>query len=312
MPSSEETLLESNREEVLSNLESDLAQFHKPSPIDGSLKTKQTKILCSEIIDNPLLKQYILLGYAAKGIVYFLIGILAIEAAILPERQAVGTYKALKYLSGQPLGSILLCLLAFCLGGYVLRRFLQAVIYPGHSSGLSLTGVFQRTGYIMSSISYAGVAYSALSIVFKLGKYNDTIKESVEKLFLHPVGEYVVFAGGVGVIGVGLGYLYGAYTGSYISQFAADDMDSRLNYCARLMGKLGIASRGIAFVVTGVCLTIASIVSDSDFAGGLQNAFQILADRPLGWLWLGSIGSGFMAYGMYMLAAARYRRYAVR
>ena len=312
MPSSKEISLESDREEVLSDLESDLAQFHEQSSINGDLKTKQTKILCSEIIANPFLKQYILLGYAAKGVVYFLIGVLAIEAAILPERKAVGTYKALKYLSGQPLGSILLCLLAFCLGGYVLRRFLQAVIYPGHSPGLSWSGAFQRTGYIISSISYAGVAYSALSIVFKLGKYNDTIKESVEKLFLHPVGESIVFIGGIGVVGVGLGYLYGAYTGSYVSKFTSNDMDSRLKHCAKLMGKLGIASRGIAFVVTGVCLVISSIVSNSDFAGGLQNAFQILADQPFGWLWLGSIGSGFMAYGMYMLAAARYRRYAVR
>ena len=312
MSKSEKIPLKNDREEILSNLESDLAQFHEPSPINGSLKTEQTKVLYSEIITNPFLKQYILLGYAAKGVVYFLIGILAIEAAILPERKAVGTYKALKYLSGQPLGSILLCLLAFCLGGYVLRRFLQAVIYPGHSPKLSWTSAFQRTGYIMSSISYAGVAYSALSIVFKLGKYNDTIEESVEKLFMHPIGEYIVFIGGIGVIGIGFGYLYGAYTGSYVSKFTADDMDSRLKYCVKLMGKLGIASRGIAFVVTGVCLTIASIVSNSDFAGGLQNAFQVLADQPLGWLWLGSIGTGFMAYGIYMLAAARYRRYAVR
>ena len=59
----------------------------------------------------PLLRQYILLGFVAKGIVYFSIGILAIEAAILPEKNAAGTYAALKHLSGQPLNSVLLCLL---------------------------------------------------------------------------------------------------------------------------------------------------------------------------------------------------------
>lgn len=311
MSESEEISLENNREEILSNLESDLAQFHQ-SLIDSDSNIERTKILYSEAISNPIFKQYILLGYAAKGIIYFLIGVLAIEAAILPERKAVGTYKALKYLSGQPLGSILLCLLAFCLGGYVLRRLLQAIVYPGHSSEFSWKGILQRTGYIMSSISYAGVAYSALSIVFKLGKYNDTIEDSVEKLFLHPTGEYIVFVGGLGVVGVGLGYLYGAYTGSYISKFTSNNINPHLEYCAKLMGKVGIASRGIAFVVTGICLMIASVVSDSGFAGGLQNAFQVLADRPLGWLWLGSIGVGFMSYGMYMLAAARYRRYAIR
>lgn len=303
--------LASDRQEVLSSLESDLTKFHKTSA-ESELKIGQTKALHFEIIINPFLKQYILLGYAAKGVIYFLIGILAIEAAILPERRAVGTYKALKYLSGQPLGSILLCLLAFCLGGYVLRRFLQAVVYPGHDRGFTWTGMLQRTGYIISSVSYAGVAYSSLSIVFRLGKYNDTINDSVEKLFQHPTGEYVVFLGGVGVVAVGICYLYGAYTSSYISKFASKNIDRRLRYGAKLMGKLGIASRGIAFIVTGVCLIIASIVSDSDLAGGLQNAFQVLAEQPLGWLWLGLIGSGFIAYSMYMFAASRYRKYVIR
>ena len=112
--------------------------------------------------------------------------------------------------------------------------------------------------------------------------------------------------------GVGLGYLYGAYTGSYISRFASSDIDSRLEYWAKIMGKIGIAARGVAFIVTGVCLTIASLVSDSDLAGGLQNAFQVLAAQPLGWLWLGLIGGGFIAYGVYMLITAMYRRYAIR
>ena len=311
MPKSDEAKLSNERQEVLANLESNLAQFHNSS-LDSASNNERSEILYSEIITNPFLRQYILLGYAAKGVIYFLIGILAIEAAILPERKAVGTYRALKYLSGQPLGSVLLCLLAFCLGGYVLRRLLQAIIYPGHSDQFTFSQMLQRSGYIVSSISYGGVAYSALSIVLKLGKYNDHIKDSVERLFLHPTGEYLVGLGGISVVGVGVGYVYGAYTGSYISKFSSSNIDSRLKYFAKIMGKIGITSRGIAFIITGVCLITASIASNSNLAGGLQNAFQVLAEQPLGWLWLSLIGSGFIAYGMYMFVAALYRRYAIR
>ena len=298
--------------QILTQLESNLSQFCS-SPEKNIPGLVSTQIPSQEIIANPFLKQYILLGYAAKGLVYFLIGILAIEAAILPEHKAAGTYNALKHLSTQPLGSVILCLLAITLLGYVLRRLLQAIIYPGHSSGFSFSSLLQRTGYILSSLSYAGVAYSALSIVFKLGKYNDHIQEWVEQLFDRAIaGESIVFVVGIGVTGVGMGYLYGAYTGSYISQFTSSDIDSRLEYCARLMGKIGIAARGVAFIVTGLCLIVASLVSDSNLAGGLQNAFQVLAEQPLGWLWLGLIGTGFIAYGIYMFVAARYRRYAIR
>ena len=299
----------SDRPQILSRLESKLLEVDKTSNRQTDIETKCS----SEIIANSFLKQYILLGYGAKGVIYFLIGILAIEAAILPERRAAGTYNALKHLSGQPLGSVMLCLLAIGISGYVLRRLLQAVIYPGHDRGFKLASLFQRFGYIISSISYAGVAYSAVSIVFHLGKYNNRIQEWVEHLLHHVIaGEAIVFLGGIGVTGVGIGYIYGAYTGSYISKFATPDIDSRLEYCAEWLGKIGIFARGISFIVTGICLMLASVLSDSHLAGGLQKAFRVLARQPLGWLWLSLIGSGFIAYGIYMFVAARYRQYAIR
>ncbi len=269
-----------------------------------------SKMFESEIIVNPILKRYLLLGYAAKGVIYFLIGILAIEAAILPEQKAAGTYTALKHLSGQPLGSILLCILALTLTGYVWRRLLQAIIYPSHSPDLSPRTILQRLGYILSSLSYAGIVYSALNIVFKLGKYNHALKHLIADLFKQPTGEAIVFLGGVAVFGVGLSYIYGAYTSSYICEFALSNPD--LESYTKLIGKFGVATRGIAFAVTGVCLIQASLSSNADLAGGLQNAFQTIETQPLGWLWLGLIGSGFIAYGIYMFVAAAYRRYAIR
>ena len=269
-----------------------------------------TKIFNSEIIVNPIIRQYILLGYAAKGAIYFLIGILAIEAAILPEQKAAGTYSALKHLSGQPLGSILLCLLAITLTGYVWRRLLQAIIYPGHTSSFTPQALFQRLGYIISSLSYASIVYSALNIVFGLGKYNRTIKHLVGDLLDKPLGFWLVLLGGIGVLCVGFSYLYGAYTGSYICDFTLSN--HKLKSSVKIIGKIGVATRGIAFIITGICLIQASILSNADLAGGLQNAFHVLEQQPLGWLWLVLIGCGFVSYGLYMFVAAKYRNYAIR
>lgn len=298
--------LKSEREkQILYRLESEL--------VNNSCNHRHQTTSSLEIIANPFLRQYILLGYGAKGIIYCLIGMLAIEAAILPERQAAGTYNALKHLSGQPLGSVSLCLLAVCLLGYVLRRLLQAIIYPGHNQGFNFTSILRRLGYVASSISYAGIAYSAVIIALKLGKYNNRIQAWVEHLLDRVIaGEAIVFAAGIAVTGVGIGYLYGAYTGSYISKFASSEIDRRLEYWATWMGKVGISARGIAFIVTGNCLMLASLAADSHLAGGLQKAFRVLAQQPFGWLWLGAIGLSFIAYGLYMLITARYRRYTIR
>ena len=51
-----------------------------------------------EKITNFWLRQYILIGYAAKGIVYLLIGILAVQAAIL-RQEAVGDVSQSEFFS---------------------------------------------------------------------------------------------------------------------------------------------------------------------------------------------------------------------
>ena len=265
-----------------------------------------------QAITNTWLKKYILIGYAAKGTIYLFIGILAVKAAISPNRQASGTYLTLDFLTHQPLGKLLVCLLAVALMGYVLRRLLQTLLISKNDNPWSLKSILQRFGYIMSGLSYTGVAYSALNIVFQLGEYDDTIEDLIDQLFDQALGEWLIFLGGIAVTTIGLGYFYGAYTGSYVSDFDSNDIHHRLERWATLIGQIGVASRGVAFVLTGIFLIEAAIAGNSELAGGLQNALRILADKPLGWLWLSLIGFGFIGYGLYMYVATIYRRHAVR
>ena len=264
-----------------------------------------------DAIANPWLKQYILIGYAAKGSVYLSIGILALNAAI-SEEKAAGTYSTLAWLTARPLGKVLVSLLGIALFGYVLRRLFQTLLIPGYSNPWSFKCILKRIGYIMSGLSYAGVAYSALNIVFELGEADDTIEDLVSELFEQPIGEWLILLGGIGVITVGLGYVYGAYTGSYISEFQSEDIHHQLEKWATRIGKLGVAARGIAFVLMGIFLVQAPIYGNSELAGGLENALNLLSTKPLGWLWLSLIGIGMMCYGIYMFVAAVYRRYAIR
>lgn len=265
-----------------------------------------------DAITNPWLKRYILIGYAGKGIVYFAIGILAVQAAFIADKEAVGTYNTLSWIADKPLGKVLLCLIAVSLVGYVLRRIFQTVLITEYSNPSSLKCLFKRAGYLMSAFSYAGVAYSALNIVFELGEYDDTIEDMVNQLFEQPIGEWLILLGGIGVTTVGISYVYGAYSGSYISDFHPDNIHQELDKWATAMGKLGVAARGVAFILTGAFLIEAAVSGNSELAGGLEKAFQVLATKPVGWLWLGLIGLGLICYGLYMFVAAVYRRYTVR
>lgn len=265
-----------------------------------------------QAIANPWIRRYILVGYGAKGTIYLSIGILAVQAAFISEEKAAGTYETLSWLAEQPLGKLLVCLIAISLTGYVLRRLLQAILTPGKKNPLSFKCILQRLGYVMSGFSYAGVAYSALNIVLELGEYDDSIEDLASQLFEQPIGEWLVLLAGIVVTIIGSSYIYGAYSGSYISEFQSSDIHHKLEKWTIRIGKLGVASRGVAFILTGTFLMQAAISGNSELAGGLQNAFRVLATKPFGSLWLGLIGVGLMCYGVYMFVAVAYRRYAIR
>ncbi len=261
-------------------------------------------------IANPWLKRYILIGYAAKGILYLLIGIFAVQAALISPQKALGTYNSLNIIANQPFGKLLVFLLGIGLMGYSLRRFLQAILTPRKSSS-SLKTTLQRIGYLMSCFSYTGVAYTTFNLILELGEYDDKIQDSVRQIFQQPLGEWLVFLAGSIVITIGLSYLYGAYSGSYISEFDSFDIHHRLEKWATRIGKVGVAARGVSFILIGAFSIQAAIDSNSAIAGGLENALRLLEDKPLGFVWLILIGIGFICYGLYMLVAARYRRYAI-
>lgn len=263
-------------------------------------------------ITNYWLRQYILLGYIAKGIIYLLIGIFAVQAAVFYNREATGTYLSLTSLAGQPFGKLLVFMLAIALMGYVLRRLFQIILLPRYSAVSGFKCLFKQAGYMMSGLSYIGVAYSALNIALETGEYDDTAEDLADELFELPIGEWLIFLGGIAVLTVGFFYVWGAYTGSYISEFESSDIHHRVENWTRRVGKYGVAARGVSFVLTGIFIIRAALDGNSEFAGGLQNALQALVAQPLGELWLGLIGLGFISYGLYMFIAARYRRYAIK
>ena len=60
--------------------------------------------------------------------------------------------------------------------------------------------------------------------------------------------------------------------------------------------------------MTGGLVATAAWTYDPSKAGGLDGALKTLRDQPFGTVLLGLAGLGFVAFGLYGLAEARYRR----
>jgi len=162
---------------------------------------------------EPWIERLARLGYTVKGVVYFLIGLLAFQAAFGVGGQTTGTQGALQTLYRQPYGQVLVVLTAIGLFGYAMWRLIQAWLDPDHNDSNSPKHIIQRIGYVISAFIYGLLAWEAVQIV--LGSTNsnsgqDGTKHWTALLMAQPFGRWLVPLVGLIIIGVGL---YQAYYG---------------------------------------------------------------------------------------------------
>ncbi|MDQ6674864.1 MAG: DUF1206 domain-containing protein, partial [Chloroflexota bacterium] len=99
-----------------------------------------------------------------------------------------------------------------------------------------------------------------------------------------------------------------AYRASFTQKLSEDEMSDNERQLVNMAGRVGYVARGIVFGLVGMFLVIAGVQGRPDQARGLGGALAALASQPFGpWL-LGLVAVGLVAYGAYMLIAARYQR----
>lgn len=275
--------------------------------LQGLVRLVQRQL--STIFKRPWVRWYMRLGHGTKGVFYGLIGLFAINDIIHDQPVVAGSEAVLADLKNWPLSSGILGLLSFGLLGYVLWRLIQASIDPGHTESLSVRQVLQRCGYVVSGLTYLGVAQSAAKLALNLVvDFDDTIEDLASVLFEREVGPWMLLGVGIGVVAVGCLYIYGAASGGYINDFQRD-LYHPVRRWTIVIGKVGITARGIGFVLIGAYLVKAAYLVDDETAGGLGNVFDELDEEFLGEYWLGAIAFGFLAYAVYMIVSACYRQF---
>lgn len=259
-----------------------------------------------------LVRLWMRLGYAAKGIIYLMIGLLALGEVWGLSLPLLGTEGILIRVTQQPLGIAIVLLLAIGIAGYAFWRFVQAVVDPEHDDSQRPLRLAQRMGYASSSLSYASVSYGAIEFITDVqAEQDDAIEDLTAQLLESAWGISLLLLAGLMVIAMGLLYIYGGLSKAYISQFKANCYGHVTELATRL-GQVGYVARGVAFIAIGSGLIQAVWLSQSQQAGGLQNAFQKIEGEPYGRLGLGLIAAGFVAYAMYAFLVAVYRRFDLR
>lgn len=255
------------------------------------------------------IEYYARCGYAAKGVVYGSTGVLAILAALDFNRDetVVGATGALRSIASHPFGWILAVVIAIGLVGYVIWRFLQAFLDPEHS-GCDASDIVRRIGYGCSGVVYASIAYSIVEILEEAPDGDDrTAEEWVFIVMRQPFGRWLVGAGGLIFFGIGCYYFYRAGKAEFRKRFKRHKMSDAEKTWASIVGRVGIAARGVVYVVIGIFAMRAAWLFDADEIKTTEQALAVFNNNPSNEIILCTLGIGFVAYGVHMAFQAKYR-----
>ena len=249
------------------------------------------------------------LGYATKGAVYAIVGLLAIPAAFGGGGRTTDTEGALHTIVQQPFGKFLLSLVAIGLIGYALWRFVEAIKDP-ENKGNDTKGILQRIGYGISGIIYTSLALSAVKIVLGSGSGNNSnsTQDWTARILAQPFGQWLVGTIGAFIIGMGFYQFYKAFTAKFRQKLNLVQLSDQEKKWVVGISRFGLFARGIVFCLIGFFLIQAARQSDAGEAGGLGEALQTLEQQPYGSWILAIVALGLVAYGVYMVLQARYRR----
>jgi hypothetical protein len=256
---------------------------------------------------NPWVEPLARLGYAARGVVYSLVGILAIQTAFGARgNQRTDTRSALQWVAEQ--STALLWLLALGLFGYALWRIVQGTLDP-ENKGTDPKGLAHRTAMVASGLIYGSLALAATRIASGAGDAGSGGTQGfTADLMSRPFGRWLVAIAGIAVIVSGFVQLRDGWTGKFRRHLKEQEMDANEQRLAVKTGKLGLIARGIVFLLSGWFLIRAALQFNPAEARGLGGALETLASQPAGAWLLGLVALGLIAFGAYSILLARYRR----
>ena len=248
------------------------------------------------------------LGYAANGLMYVAVGMLALQAAFRGGSDAgVDRREALLYILTGPFGRLLLVVIAAGLVGYAVGHLAMAVRHPAQEKRKGLGSAVNRVAHAFTAVVHLSLALAAFELLFTGFLNPDNLPDDwTARLMDHSSGRWLVAASGLAILGYALYALFRAYSGNFRKAFRRH-LEEEQEQQGMVAGRAGYAARAIVYGIIGSFLIRAAWLQDPEEAGGLGEALATLAAQRFGAWLLGAIAVGLIAFGLYGIFLARYR-----
>lgn len=242
------------------------------------------------------------LGLIARGVTYFLIGVIALQMAFGDASSSASQKGAFHTVASQPLGEVLLWVIAAGLLGYALWQLIGALSVHDADSAKAWG---KRVLYLVKTAIYVALAWTAASIAMHAGSGGPSTAEIMK----NDMGRWLVAVVGVAIVSTGLVLAWKGWTTDFEKKLRTGQMSERAYRVVRTLGRVGYLARGSVFTLFGILVVYAAITFAPKRTSGIDEALQEVAQAPAGSILLAIVAIGLMAFGVYSCAEARYRRF---
>ncbi len=244
-------------------------------------------------------------GFAVSGILHFVIGLVAIRLAMGGQGQA-DVSGAVEALAQQPAGPALLWTAFAACVALALWQASDTVFDFEHLPTKKKVAKKFRAG--LQTVVYTSFAITLASVA--MGSHTNHRRSTSDltvQLMQTPGGVLLLLLIGGAVAVAGIVYAIRGFKQSFL-KYLHMPANRQARTVVTVTGVAGYAAKGVALLLTGLLIVIATMKADPAESTGLDGGLKALREQPLGMYMLAAVGAGLICYGIFLAVRSRLAR----
>ena len=255
--------------------------------------------------DSPAAHLLARAGLTARGVIYILVGWVALLVALGQSSRETDQQGALHLLAGKSYGMLSLWLLGIGFAAYALWRLSEAAFgVTGEPPGAG-----PRLKSLARSVIYAGLAYLTFTVISGTDRSQSRRQQDMTATAMqHPAGRWAVGIAGLIIVICGLVLVVEGVRKKFMKYLRTAQMSAKMRRVVKVLGMTGTIARGLVFALAGVLVIDAAVTHKASESGGIDRALLTLRNQPFGEFLMLLAALGLVVFGVYGLCEARWRK----
>jgi hypothetical protein len=254
---------------------------------------------------SPLMEALTRIGYGTRGLIYIIMGLLAVQVALGKGGALASPLGAIAKIGKQPAGMLLLWIVLLGLISYSLWGVVRAVFDPLHK-GNDMKGLIARGGFLVSAFGYAILILPTYGYITgkSLASSGSQSQKMITSIMAMPWGRWAIGILGLAALAAGLYQIYLGFKAGFDKQFETYALTRKQVKLATDVGRFGTAARGVVLALVGGLIVLAAYRANPSQPIGMDAALATLLHQPYGIWLLGIVAVGLIAFGCYSMLSA--------